>query len=125
MADNGRVELADAIRALRAELVRARLESEDEPLRFRADKVELEFDFTIGKEASADAGIRFWVISLGATGAVTSAQTHRVKLTLTPETRAGTAPYVHGKEGRFEEDDDERPDPGEDLRGLRSGEQGE
>ena len=102
MADDGRIELAHAIRALRAELIRARLEGEDEGLRFRTGDIELEFEFTVEKEASADAGVRFWVVSFGAKGGVTSGRTHRVKLTLTPETAEGKVPYVHGNEGKLE-----------------------
>ena len=100
MADDRRVEQADAIRALRAELVRAQQEGEDESLRFRLGEVALEFEFAVEREAGADAGIRFWVISLGAKGGVSTARTHRVKLSLTPETDSGAPPYVAGTGGK-------------------------
>jgi hypothetical protein len=83
---NGEVELAAAITALRKELVKAQLEGESESLRFRADRVELEFEFTVEKDVSADTGVRFYVVSLGAKGGVRSEKTHSVKLSLKPLT---------------------------------------
>jgi hypothetical protein len=83
--EQGSVRLADAVRDLRSELTAALTESEGERLRFELDSVEMEFLLEVAKEGSADAGIRFWVISIGAKGGVSSGSTHRVKLALTPK----------------------------------------
>jgi hypothetical protein len=87
------VGLADAVRALRAELNAAVEEGRDEAIRFELGTVQMEFLVEVAKEAGADAGIRFWVVSLGAKGGVTSTSTHRVTLELTPKVD-GRAPEI-------------------------------
>ena len=79
------VGLADAVSALRSELVAAMAEGEGQRLGFELDAVEMEFLFEVSKEGAGEAGIKFYVISLGAKGGVSSGSTHRVKLTLTPK----------------------------------------
>jgi hypothetical protein len=78
------VGLADAIRALRAELTAAMAEGEGEQLRFKAGPVEMEFGLEVTKEAGGEAGVKFWVVTLGGKGSVSAAATHRVKLELQP-----------------------------------------
>jgi hypothetical protein len=91
------VGLADAVRALRAELNRAIEQGRDEALRFELGKVEMEFGLEIGKESAGDAGIRFWVVSLGAKHGRTSAATHRVTIELTPRID-GRSPEIADEE---------------------------
>src|SRR5512135_1769855 len=79
------VGLADAIRALRAELTTAMAEGDGESLRFELGPVEMEFLLEVRREGGVDAGVRFWVISLGGEGSVASGSTHRVTLSLTPK----------------------------------------
>jgi Trypsin-co-occurring domain 2 len=79
-----RIPLADAIRALRRELVEAVRQGKDEELRFRLGPIELELQLEISREAGGEAGISFWIVSIGAKGSRTSATTHTVKLTLAP-----------------------------------------
>ena len=81
------VGLAAAIRRVRAELVEARREGEAEDLRFRLGPVELEFQVEVTREGSGEAGIRFYVVSMGARGGVSSTQTHKVSLSLVPQER--------------------------------------
>jgi len=85
MEQQGWVGLADAVRALRSELTAAMQGSEGERLRFELDAVEMEFLLEVRKEGGGEAGIKFWVISLGAKGGVSSGSTHRVKLSLSPQ----------------------------------------
>ena len=93
------VGLADAVRALRGELTAALGEAEGERLRFELDAVEMEFLLEVRKEGSAEAGVRFWVISVGAKGGVSSGSTHRVKLSLTPQdTATGGKPQISDEE---------------------------
>ena len=91
------VGLADAVRALRAELNRAVDEGRDEAIRFELGKVQMEFGLEIGKETAGDAGIRFWVVSLGAKHGSTSAATHRVTIELTPKID-GRSPEIADEE---------------------------
>jgi hypothetical protein len=83
-AEQAPIPLSDAIRALRSEIVKAAGEGEGKDVRFRLGEIELEFGLEVGRQAGADAGIQFWVISLGARGERRSATTHTVRLTLAP-----------------------------------------
>lgn len=94
MADEGWLELADVVRALRRELVRATAEGRESDVRFELGPVELEFLVDVRKDAGGDAGVRFGVVSFGAKGGVASGSTHRVKLVLTPKDRSGLPPHV-------------------------------
>lgn len=83
------IGLADAIKELRRELTEAVAEAQDKPIRFELGPVEMEFLLEVGRAAEADAGVRFWVVSLGGKGSVSSGSTHRVKLSLTPQDHGG------------------------------------
>jgi len=84
MAEEQRIGVEEAIRTLRAELTAAMLEGEGQQLQFRAGPIELEFLVQVSREKGADAGIRFWVVSIGGSAKATSNTTHRIKLTLNP-----------------------------------------
>ena len=91
--------MADAVRALRSELTAAMQGSEGERLRFELDAVDMEFLLEVRKEGGGEAGIKFWVISLGAKGGVSSGSTHRVKLSLSPQDVAtGHKPQIADEE---------------------------
>lgn len=83
--------LAEAIRALRMELQRATQAGKEEPMRFELGPVEMEFLLEVRKDAGADAGVRFGVISVGGKGNMSSGSTHRVMLSLTPKDVHGTS----------------------------------
>ena len=78
------VPLASAIKALRRELVTALHEGKDQDVRFALGPIELEFQVEVSREGGGDAGIKFWVVSLGAKGTRRSGTTHTVKLSLSP-----------------------------------------
>lgn len=84
------IGLAEAIRRVRAELVDARREGEGEDLRFRLGDVQLQFEVQMTREGAGEAGIKLWVVSVGAKGGVTNAQTHTVTMSLVPQARVGT-----------------------------------
>ncbi len=84
MPDEQWVGFSDAVRALRSELTRAMAEGEGQRLQFELGDVEMEFLLEIKKEGSGEAGVKFWVISLGGKAGVSSGTTHRVKLVLSP-----------------------------------------
>jgi hypothetical protein len=78
------IPLAQAIRALRREILAAIREGEDKDLRFGLGPIELELQLAISREAGGEAGIAFWVVTIGGKGSRTSATTHTVKLVLMP-----------------------------------------
>ncbi len=92
------VGLADAIAALRAELTTAMTDGADAALQFELGPVEMEFLLEVQREAGGKAGVKFWVVSLGGKGAVTSGSTHRVTLSLTPKDRSGRSPRIRDVE---------------------------
>ncbi|MFE2558932.1 trypco2 family protein [Streptomyces sp. NPDC059352] len=79
------IELADLLASLRSEIGRARLEAANEDVRFRIDSIDLELQVTVEKSAEANAGMKFWVVSLGGKAGAKSGQTHTVRLSLTAE----------------------------------------
>jgi hypothetical protein len=94
MADNDWLDLADVLRALRRELSTATTEGKDADVRFELGPIELEFLVDVRRDAGADAGVRFGVVSLGAKGSVESGSAHRVKLALLPKDRSDRSPRV-------------------------------
>lgn len=84
-----RIPLADAIRALRVELLDAMRAGSAADLRFGISGVEMEFEVEATRSGEADAGVRFWVINAGAKGSVSRGTTQRLKLSLVPVTASG------------------------------------
>jgi hypothetical protein len=78
------IPLAKAIEDLRAELLRALQEGVDQQLQFRLKPIELELKLAVTSTGGANAGVKFWVVELGAKGTYESAATHTLKLTLEP-----------------------------------------
>lgn len=93
------VALADVIWQLRAELTRAALGGENEELRFKAEKVELEL--TVGVERSSDprAKVNFWVFEAGTSAHSKGTSSQTVRLTLTPVFRGSPdqAAFITGE----------------------------
>jgi hypothetical protein len=88
------VPLADAIRALRRELLAAVREGEDKEVRFALGPIELEFQVEVAQEAGVEGGVKFWVISAGGTGSRRSEITHAVRLTPSPVLASEVGPNV-------------------------------
>jgi hypothetical protein len=85
MADNELgVPLASAIEALRGELIAAVRQGKDEEVRFALGPIELEFQVEVSREAGGEAGVKFWVVSLGGKGTRSSGTTHTVRVSLSP-----------------------------------------
>ncbi len=83
----GGVALSSAVRVLRAEVERAMETGVGEELQFRLGPIELEFHVGVTNEGGGEAGIRFWVLTLGGEASHSREQTQTVKLTLTPHRR--------------------------------------
>jgi hypothetical protein len=76
------IPLAKAIQDLRQELLSAVAEGKNKDLRFKLKPIELELNVAMTYKAEGNAGVKFWVVEIGAKGAVENAQTHKLKLTL-------------------------------------------
>ena len=83
MSDEVRIPLASAIEALRGELVDAVRSSEGEEIRFALGDVELELQVAVEAKVEGQAGIKFWLVSLGGGGTRSSGDTQTIRLTLT------------------------------------------
>jgi hypothetical protein len=82
-------DLADAVTALRAELVRAMEAGKGEAVQFEVGTVTMEFAVEATADAEAKGGVRFWVVELGASGSVRRSATHTVTLEMKPRTKGG------------------------------------
>ena len=106
MSDDGDVAggLAETIEALRAELTAAMTLGSGKPLQFELGKVDVELSLAIIREGSGDGGLRFGVVSFGASGKLASNTTHKLSLTLNPVAPHGENPV------RVTADVDREPD---------------
>lgn len=89
MAGEVNIPLAEAIRALRSELVEAARQGVNEEVRFALGPIDLELQIEASTEVGAGGGIKFWLVSLEGSGSRTSAARHTVKLSLTPISAKG------------------------------------
>jgi hypothetical protein len=92
MSDNeseSGIPLAKAIEDLRAELLNAVSKGKNQDLRFKLDPVELELSLGMTWKGGANAGVKFWVLEIGAKGEVERAASHKLKLKLTPVDKNG------------------------------------
>jgi len=90
--------LADVVKALRAELSEAMVAAERERLRFEVGTVTMEFHVEVTADAEAHAGIKFWVVDVGASGGTSRTATHTITLQLTPKTATGGRPEIADEE---------------------------
>lgn len=84
LAPKGVVGLADAIGALRDELVRAWSSSQQQRLRFKPAPVELTVQAAVTSSGTGRAGIRWWLVELGGEVSRESVMTQTLKLSLEP-----------------------------------------
>ncbi|WP_260474623.1 trypco2 family protein [Streptomyces sp. WAC 05379] len=94
------IELADAVAAVRDELMAAAARGAGADLRFLVGPVELEFAVELRADAKAKAGFKAWVLTGEAEAALARGRTHRVMVTLTPQRPDGGDWFVHGGAGR-------------------------
>ncbi len=77
-------DLAQVIAAVRDQLSQAQKEGAEAGLHFRVGPVELEFEVAVSYTGGGEAGVKLYVVTLGAKGEVTSGSTHRITVTLQP-----------------------------------------
>ncbi|MFD7516786.1 trypco2 family protein [Streptomyces niveus] len=89
------VGLADAVRAVRAELQAAMADGAGEDLRFEVGPVEVEFAIDLRKERWSEANAKVLVLSLGTKGSAAMSRTHRLCFTLHLRDALGNTPLVN------------------------------
>lgn len=95
------IELADAVAVLRDELLEAAERGLGQDIGFVVGPVEMEFAVELRADAKAKAGFKAWVLaSVEAEAGAGQTRTHRVKITLTPQTPGGGDLLVRGIPGR-------------------------
>ncbi|WP_131736068.1 trypco2 family protein [Actinomadura roseirufa] len=93
----GAFELADVVEAVRGQLARAAT-ADGKGLKFEVGDVELEFTVVLTSEAKANAGVKVWVLSAGASAGYGEAVTQRIKVALKPvDERTGRPPRISDK----------------------------
>lgn len=78
----GRIELADAVQAVRDELIAAAARGIGQDVEFEVGDIELEFAVELRKEAKGGLKVKAFVVEAGLDGGVSSTRTHRVKVAL-------------------------------------------
>ncbi|AUG78007.1 hypothetical protein CFP65_3203 [Kitasatospora sp. MMS16-BH015] len=87
------IELADAVEAVRRQLVAAAEAGEGQPLRFEVGEVKLEFTVELKRDARVKGGIKALVWSAEAEAGLAHQRAHKISVTLTPKD-AGTGGSV-------------------------------
>lgn len=80
----GMVGLAEAIEALRAELLRAWGGNRVRPLRFKPAPVELTVQVAVTRTGKGRMGVKWWLLDASAEASQQNATTQTLKLTLDP-----------------------------------------
>ena len=84
------IELGDTIAALRDELASAVERAKDSDIQFPVGPIQLEFQVGVKKTGEGKAGVKFWVVELGAAGSYSAESIQKVTITLQPPVdRAG------------------------------------
>lgn len=83
------IELADAVAALRDELIEAVGRGVGSSVGFVVGPIELEFGVELKADVKVKSGFKAWVVSADVEGGVSRGRTHRVKVTLTPQDENG------------------------------------
>jgi hypothetical protein len=95
-----RIPLSEMIVDLRRELLHAQKLADDKQLKFRVEDIELELQFTVGKEVEAKGGVNFWVYNVEAGGHVATETVHKLRFKLKPETASGDVLTISDRDNR-------------------------
>ncbi|WP_042385449.1 trypco2 family protein [Streptacidiphilus melanogenes] len=96
--DEHRVGLADAIEAIRGQLVDAAERGAGSELAFEVGDIQLEFSVQLSHDRTARGGVKAWVLTAGYESAQARAETQRVSVTLRPKRRASGADVLVGND---------------------------
>jgi hypothetical protein len=90
------IELADAVAAVRDELLNAAARASGVGVEFVVGPIELEFGVELKRDVKAKTGFKAWVVSGDLEGGIAQGRTHKVKVTLTPRKPDGSDWRVAG-----------------------------
>ena len=93
-----KIELAEMLTELRAQLLRARGEGAGEALKFEIADEEIEVQIATTKEAEGKGGVKFWVYNAEAGVAASEGTPQRLRLKLRPTEPDGPPVYVSDKD---------------------------
>ncbi|MFE4633978.1 trypco2 family protein [Streptomyces sp. NPDC056773] len=96
------IELADAVAAVRDELLAAAARGAGQGLEFKVGPVELEFAVELRADAKVKGKFKAFVVTGEVEAGVARARTHRVKVTLAPQRSGGGDLLVGGDTGRLQ-----------------------
>ncbi|MGW2651906.1 trypco2 family protein [Streptomyces sp. NPDC001393] len=96
------IGLADAVAAVRDELLEAAARGAGREIAFAVGPVEMEFEVELRVDARAKAGFRVWAVTADTEAGVARHRTHKVSFTLTPRNPEGGDLLVSGAVGRAE-----------------------
>ncbi|MFE0425227.1 trypco2 family protein [Streptomyces sp. NPDC058953] len=105
------IDLADAVDAVRAQLVTAAARADGTPVRFEVDTIELEFTVELRRDSTGGGRIRALVVDAGADHSRGSSRTHRVAVTLTPRSARTGDSWLVGNDDLDVATDFGRPGP--------------
>ncbi|MBD0694064.1 trypco2 family protein [Streptomyces sp. CBMA123] len=94
------IGLADAVAAVRDELLEAAARAAGHEIAFVVGPVEMEFEVELRADAKAKAGFRVWAVAAEAEAGLSRGRTHRVSFTLTPRNPHGGDLLVSGTAAR-------------------------
>ncbi|MEU1285279.1 trypco2 family protein [Kitasatospora sp. NPDC005856] len=95
------VPLADAVAAVRDELLAAAARVGDDPgVVFAVGPVEMEFEVELRADAKAKAGFKLWAVGAETEAGLSRGRTHRVSFTLTPQRPDGGDVLVNSAKPR-------------------------
>jgi len=101
VADESQVEwldLADALTALREQLIEAQERALGSPIRLSVEEVTVELGLELQRSAKGDGGLRFGVVSMGGSGERSRHATHTVSVRLSARTDDGEPVDVSDKD---------------------------
>ncbi|MEU5053069.1 trypco2 family protein [Streptomyces sp. NPDC021096] len=81
------IELAEAVRAIRAGLTAAAAAGAGEDLAFDVGDIALEFTVELRRDAKAGGKVKAWIVEGGTDLSHAKARTHKIAFTLTPKDR--------------------------------------
>jgi hypothetical protein len=95
VAEDGLVELSDAIGVVREQLIAAQTVSRrtvaGQVLAFAVGKVVIEFAGEVKRVAGGSGGVKFWVVTADAKGERSTGASHKVTVELVPQTAQGAS----------------------------------
>jgi hypothetical protein len=93
------MELAEAVKTVRDELLRAAAQGAGSDVAFEVGPIELEFSVELRRDRQTRGGIKAYIVSAEKNVAASRGLTHRVSLTLTPRQTDSGDPLLIAADG--------------------------